>query len=158
MSDPLKPGLILDLHFTLRDEAGEVLDDSLSRGQPLSVLLGAGMLHKGVEEAVIGRHVGDTFTVVVPPEKGYGIRRGGAQPVPRAALPGDEALTPGHAFVVRTPDGRPMMLWVEKIVGDQVWVDPHHPLAGRTLTWDLTLLSARPALPEELRQGRPLDA
>ena len=87
MSDPLKPGLILDLHFTLRDEAGEVLDDSLSRGQPLSVLLGAGMLHKGVEEAVIGRHVGDTFTVVVPPEKGYGIRRGGASPSPAPRSP-----------------------------------------------------------------------
>lgn len=154
----IQPGTVVTLHFTLTDADGTVLDDSAARGQPLQALFGVGTLQRGVEAALEGHVQGDAVRAVVPPEQGFGVRRGEPMPVPRAALPDSDELVEGQALIVRTPDGRPMMLWVVALQGDDVLLDPNHPLAGRTLTWDMSVLHVRDANPEELRQGRPLDA
>jgi FKBP-type peptidyl-prolyl cis-trans isomerase SlyD len=143
-------GQVVQFHYTLFDEAGEVLDDSAEREAPMSAVVGAGQLLRGLDAALVGRSAGERFEVVVPPELGYGVRRGGPQPVPRSFFGAEAELTPQRALTVQMGDGRPMLLWVDRVEGDQVWVDPHHPLAGKTLRYVVEVLTARDATLEEL--------
>jgi FKBP-type peptidyl-prolyl cis-trans isomerase SlyD len=148
-------GKVVQFHYVLGDEHGTVLDSSRDRDTPMIYLHGAGNLVRGLEEALTGHAVGDQLRVEVPPERGYGLRKGGPQPVPRSIFPSDAPLVPGDSFTTKTPDGRPMMLWITRVEGDQVWVDPHHPLAGKTLRYAVEIVSIRKASPKEVRQGHP---
>jgi FKBP-type peptidyl-prolyl cis-trans isomerase SlyD len=155
--EQIQPGDVVTFHYVLYADGAEALDDSAARGVPARGIVGTGFLLPGLEEALIGKRVGQTFDLTLPPEKAWGERRGAPLPVPRAALPDDADLVVGGTFETRTPDGRPMLLWVVRIDDDQVWLDPHHPLAGRTLRYVVRLLDARPATAEERASGRPSD-
>lgn len=147
---------VVTFHYVLSGDDGEVLDDSAARGEPMEGLLGARFLVPGLDAALRGRAVGERFEVTLAPAQAYGERKGGPLPVPRTAFPDDAELTPGVTLTTRTPDGRPMVLWVDRVEGSQVWVDPHHPLAGRTLRYAVHVLAVRAATPGELAAGRPL--
>lgn len=152
----VQDGVVVSFHYVLSGEDGTVLDDSAARGMPMEGLVGTRFLVPGLERALRGHHAGDTFEVVLPPEQAYGLRKGGPLPVPRTAFPDDAELEPGTTLTTRTPDGRPMVLWVDRVEGSQVWVDPHHPLAGRTLRYVVQILSVRGASAAEMAAGRPL--
>jgi FKBP-type peptidyl-prolyl cis-trans isomerase SlyD len=152
----VRDGAVVTFHYELSGEDGTVLDDSAERGEPMHGLIGTRFLVPGLDRALRGRHAGESFEVVLPPDQAYGVRKGGPLPVPRTAFPDDAELTPGVTLTTRTPDGRPMVLWVDRVEGSQVWVDPHHPLAGRTLRYRVQILSVRTATPAELAAGRPL--
>lgn len=59
-------GKVVHIHYTLTDDAGEVLDSSAGQ-EPLAYLHGAGNIIPGLENVLAGKTVGDTLTVVVPP-------------------------------------------------------------------------------------------
>jgi FKBP-type peptidyl-prolyl cis-trans isomerase SlyD len=149
---------VVEFHYVLSDMDGTVLDNSRERNAPMSYLHGAANLVRGLEQAMVDHVVGDRFRVEVPPELGYGVRRGGPQPVPRSIFPADTDLAPGGSFTTETPEGNQMMLWITRIEGDQVWVDPHHPLAGQTLRYAVEVLQVREATLAEINQGRPVSS
>jgi FKBP-type peptidyl-prolyl cis-trans isomerase SlyD len=157
MARTITDGDVVAFHYALYDEQGALLDDSAARDTPLRGVVGTGFILPGLEKALAGKAAGERFEVTVPPALGYGERRGGPLPIPRSVLPPDVDLVPGANLATRTPDGTPMLLWIDRIEGDQVWVDPHHPLAGRTLHYRVQVLSVRPASFEERAAGRPLD-
>jgi FKBP-type peptidyl-prolyl cis-trans isomerase SlyD len=149
----IEAGSVVAFHYVL-SEGDTQLDDSRER-TPMLYLHGASNIVRGLEAAMDGRITGDTFTVTVSPEEGYGVRQGDPMPVPRDRLPEDMPTEPGSSFMTRTPDGRPMMLRVTKADADQIWIDPHHPLAGKTLTYEVEILGIRPATSEEKEVGHP---
>ena len=61
---------VVTIEYTLKDEHGKVLEDK----NTLTYLHGFKNIVQGLEEALEGKKVGDTLSVAVPPEKGYGIR------------------------------------------------------------------------------------
>lgn len=73
-------GTKITVHYTGRLESGEVFDSSLTRGEPFSFVLGAGMVIQGWEQGFAGMKVGGKRTIVVPPELGYGSRAIGTIP------------------------------------------------------------------------------
>jgi FKBP-type peptidyl-prolyl cis-trans isomerase SlyD len=64
---------MVTLEYTLKDDAGEVLDKSEGRG-PLTYLHGAGNLVPGLEKALEGKSAGDSLEVSIAPADGYGDR------------------------------------------------------------------------------------
>ena len=93
-------GKVVLIHYTLKDEAGTVLDKS-PEGQPLPYLHGAGNIVPGLEKELEGKNVGATFDVLIPPKDGYGEKSGpGPQAVPKSAFPKGANLVPGMAFRV----------------------------------------------------------
>lgn len=153
MSDVIQEQCVVAFRYQLTHD-GAVLDDNSDRA-PMLHLQGAGNIVKGLERAMLGHKTGDSFEVTLEPEDAYGERRGEAMPVPRSALPEDAELEPGGQLMTHTRDGRPMMLFITKVEGDEVWVDPHHPLAGKTLTWSIRILGVRRASSEEIEVGHP---
>ena len=64
-------------------------------------------------------------------------------------------LEPGSVFTVRAQSGQEFNVWVTRVDGDTVYVDANHPLAGKTLTFDVEVVAIRTATGEEVAQGRP---
>ncbi len=139
----------LTFHYTLRDAQAKVLDTS--RGSaPLACIEGAGQIIDGLEAVLRSMQPGETRKVVVPPERGYGLREEAlVQKVLRARLPVDEVRV-GDQFQTG-PDRHAPVVTVMAIEGDDVLLDANHPLAGQHLHFEVELMTARPATPAELR-------
>jgi FKBP-type peptidyl-prolyl cis-trans isomerase SlyD len=142
----------LSFHYTLRDAQAKVLDTSRG-GTPLACVEGAGQIIDGLEAVLRSMQPGETCKVVVPPERGYGLREEAlVQKVPRSQLPVDEVRI-GDQFQTG-PDRHAPVVTVLAIEGDDVLLDANHPLAGRVLYFEVELLTARPATPGELRAAQ----
>jgi len=151
----ISEGKVVLFHYTLKNEDGVVLDSS-NGADPLFYLHGGGNIVPGLEEELTGKSAGDKLSVVVPPEKGYGVPGGpGPQPVDRSAFPPEVQLEVGMQFHAEAPDGSPLTLWIAGLEGDQVLVDANHPLAGATLHFDIEVVSMRAATEGELADGHP---
>jgi FKBP-type peptidyl-prolyl cis-trans isomerase SlyD len=143
---------LLTFHYTLRDVSGRVIDTSRG-GEPMPFLEGAGQIIDGLEEPLRQMVAGEKRTIVVPPERGYGLRETElVQKVAKARLPvGD--IKVGDQFQTG-PDKQAPVVTVVAIEGDEVLLDANHPLAGQELHFEVELVSARPATPAELQQAQ----
>jgi FKBP-type peptidyl-prolyl cis-trans isomerase SlyD len=143
---------VVMIHYTLRNDAGEVLDSS-SGGEPLAYLHGQGNIIPGLEKALEGRQTGDSLSVSVEPAEGYGVRDDRlVQQVPRRQF-GGANVQPGMQFHAQTSQGQARVVTVMRIVGDMVTVDGNHPLAGQSLHFDVEVTGVRDASSEELEHG-----
>jgi len=143
---------VATIDYTLTDPSGAVIDTSKGRG-PLSYLHGASNIIPGLESALEGKGSGDSLTVDVPAERGYGPRDPNlVQPVPRSNFQGVADIKPGMQFEARTPDGA-RIVTVTQVDDANVTVDANHPLAGMDLKFDVTVVDVRQATPEELTHG-----
>jgi len=143
---------VVCIHYTLRDEAGVVLDSSLGR-TPLAYLHGKGNLVPGLEAALEGKSAGTRFEVAVAPEQGYGIRDDRlVQIVPRTKFGDASEITPGMQFKANGPGGT-RVLTVMRVERDLVTVDANHPLAGKTLYFQVEITEIRRATRDELMHG-----
>jgi FKBP-type peptidyl-prolyl cis-trans isomerase SlyD len=147
------PRTVVSIDYTLRDdEDGSVLDRSAA-GDPLVYLHGVGTLVPGLEAALLGRAIGETVSVVLGPEDAYGDYDPGlVQLATRAQFDGDVAV--GMQVEADDPDGPPVWT-VVGVEGDDVTLDGNHPLAGRTLRFDVTVRDVRQATDAEMAHGHP---
>jgi FKBP-type peptidyl-prolyl cis-trans isomerase SlyD len=135
----------------LTDEKGEALDSSEQDG-PLTYLHGAGNIVPGLEAALEGKSVGDALKVVVPPADAYGEHDDElVQAMPRDRFP-DGEIEVGMRFQAQSHGGA-RVLTVTALSDDEVTIDANHPLAGRTLTFDVTVREVRDATQEEIEHG-----
>jgi FKBP-type peptidyl-prolyl cis-trans isomerase SlyD len=144
---------VVTLHYTLKNEGGEVLESSSVSGEPLSYLHGTGSIIPGLETALEGRLVGDKFQVSIPPAQAYGERvESLVQRIPRDQFPNSERLTTGMQFQINGPQG-PLILTVQEVSETDVVVDGNHELAGETLTFDVEVTEVRAATEDEIEHG-----
>ncbi len=140
MTQAAKAGDKLRIHYTGRLEDGSVFDKSEGRG-PLEFTAGGGEVIPGFDRGVIGMAVGESRTLTVPPEEAYGPRDPNrVQSVPRNALPADIPTEPGTQLNLQTQDGQVIMVAVVSASDAEIELDANHPLAGQTLTFDVTLV------------------
>jgi FKBP-type peptidyl-prolyl cis-trans isomerase SlyD len=139
------------IHYTLRDDAGEVLDSSDGR-DPMTYLHGAGNIVPGLEKALDGKQAGDEVKVKVAPADGYGERDdANVRNVPRRRLP-EGKIEAGMRLRLQTEQG-PIIVAVTNVQGDYVTIDGNHPLAGRTLHFEVKVVEVRDATAEERTHG-----
>jgi len=139
----------LTFHYTLRNRDGRILDTSRGAA-PLSCLEGAGQIIEGLEDSLGRMTEGETRQVVVPPERGYGLREAElVQKVPRGHLPVDDVKV-GDQFQTG-PDRSAPVVTVVAVEGEVVLLDANHPLAGEELHFEVELIALRAATPEELQ-------
>jgi len=137
----VQSGDTVKLHYkgTLQD--GTVFDSSEGR-DPLQFEVGAGQIIPGLDEALPGMAPGDTKSVTIEPEQAYGDTNPNAiQSVPRETIPAELEIAVGTALQVETTDGRQIPVTVTEINDENVVLDANHPLAGKTLTFDIELVA-----------------
>ena len=139
MTETIQPGDTIAVDYTGKLENGEVFDSSEGK-TPLTFTVGAGMLIPGFDNAVVGMKKGDSKTVTIPPEQGYGPRNEEAVvEIPRAHIPDDIPLSEGLELQLQDPNGRPVPARVAQITEETVTMDINHFLAGQTLVFDITI-------------------
>jgi FKBP-type peptidyl-prolyl cis-trans isomerase SlyD len=143
---------VVSIHYTLTGDDGEVIDSSIGHA-PLAYIHGAGNIIPGLEDALLGKSVGDSFQVSIPPEDGYGLRDDAlVQAVPKEAFQGVDEILPGMQFHAESPHGVQLVTVVE-VQGDTVILDGNHPMSGQTLNFDVEVTDVRDATAEELDHG-----
>ena len=142
---------VVSFHYTVTDGSTEPVDSSRERGEPLTVLIGHGNIIAGLESALVDHAVGDRFMVNIAPAEAYGERRANhTQRVPKKYFQEVQSLRPGMSTVLQTNEAGPRMVVVRKIGSSVIDVDLNHPLAGKTLDFDVEITDIRDATPEEL--------
>ncbi|MBO2674911.1 peptidylprolyl isomerase [Shewanella algae] len=148
----VKEDMVVQFNYTLRDEKGEVLETNEGH-DPIAYLHGHDNMMPGVEKAIEGKEIGAKFSVTLPASETYGERVEGAeQRVSVKHLMGAKAWKPGMRAVVNTDQGQ-RQVTVVKVGKFMATVDINHPLAGRELTFDIEVVSAREATHEEIAHG-----
>lgn len=148
---------VVTLHYSLTVD-GELQETSRREGgAPFDYLHGANNIVPGLEEALTDKPVGETVKVTVPPAKGYGERNDEmVQAVPRANFPDDFDAKVGSVFHAQTEDGQVLQGFIADLPDDKmVVVDFNHPLAGKTLDFEVEVMGVRDANKEELEHGHP---
>lgn len=137
----IQPGSIVRFHYTLSID-GMVVDSSLDR-DPLTYIHGTGQIVSGLEDGLEGMNPGSKRHITLPPERGYGDRNPDAvQRIPREVFVGADELVVG-AVVSGRSGGIPFQAVVSEIGDDFVTLDLNHPLAGKTLDFDVEIIEVR---------------
>lgn len=135
----VRPGARVTLHFAILLADGREVDTT-RRGKPATFTIGDGNVPEGFEAALIGLSSGDDEQIPVPAERGFGLRREeNVRTLPIADFPEAEPLEAGLVVAFHSPEGD-LPGVVREIRGDEVVVDFNHPLAGRDLIFDVTIL------------------
>lgn len=142
---------VVQLHYRVSDAQG-LIEDS-AKGEPMLYLHGHQNMLPAIEQALEGKAAGDTLTLVVEPKDAYGERDENAiQSIQVKHLKGAKKWAPGMTAVVDTEHG-PRQVKIVKVGMFKAEVDVNHPLAGKTLTFELNVLSVRAASAEEIAHG-----
>lgn len=151
---------VVSFHYKLAEVApdgtrGDWLEESRG-GEPLFYLHGFHNVVVGLERALEGKSVGESIEITLKPEEAYGPRKPDAvQRVPIKHLQlqqGVTKLTPGVVASVKTDRGMRSVV-VAKVGKFNADVDFNHPLAGRTLYYEVKVVEIRDASAEEVAHG-----
>ncbi|GGO88257.1 peptidyl-prolyl cis-trans isomerase [Marinobacterium nitratireducens] len=132
------PGKTVTLHFAIRLEDGQLVDSNFD-AQPATFTVGDGNLLEGFEQSLFGLAPGTEETLTISPEKGFGQHNpANIQRMPRSQFK-DMDLEPGLVVSFQEPGGE--LPGIVSSFDDQVvYVDFNHPLAGKTLLFDVKIL------------------
>jgi peptidylprolyl isomerase len=122
--------------------------DSSADDEVTRFVLGDNEVIPGLERAIGGMEVGERKIVTIPPEEAYGLRLSRlVEEVSIDTLPKNLDLRIGNQLEVELADGSLCRMFIVKRGPDSVVLDANHPLAGKTLTFQVELLEvARPTL------------
>jgi len=133
----VKEGNTVKVHYTGKFEDDKVFDTSKER-EPISFKVGAGMMIPGFENGVVGLAEGESKTLKITPEEGYGQRNNDLiNEIPLEKLP--EGVVKGALLQAQTEQG-PMNVVVSEVKETTAMIDANHPLAGKNLVFDIELV------------------
>ena len=136
-----KNGDVVKVHYTGKLDDGTVFDSSRER-EPLSFELGQGQVIPGFEKAVLGTSVGESKSVRVPVDEGYGPHREQmVLVVPRQEIPDSIELEVGRRLQLQQQDGQALTVRITDLTEETVTLDGNHPLAGQDLNFEIELVA-----------------
>jgi FKBP-type peptidyl-prolyl cis-trans isomerase 2 len=136
----VKKGDTVRVHYTGKLTTGETFDSSAGR-EPLEFEVGAGMMIKGFDDAVIDMIIGDKKTVNILPADAYGERND--QMVidfPRSNFPDDMVPEVGMQLMMNNNAGQQFPVTIMEVGEETVILDANHMLAGKELVFDIEMV------------------
>ena len=134
---------------------GAIADQS-QPGQPLEFICGMGMLLPKFEAAIMDKEPGESVSFTLEAKDGYGeVIAEAIVELPKSVFMIDgkvaeDILFVGSQIPMSTADGHPMMGIVKEVKEESVTMDFNHPMAGKTLNFDVTVVDVRETTPEDL--------
>lgn len=135
----VKAGDTISVDYTGRFEDGSVFDSSLEK-TPLEFTVGAGKMIKGFDEGVVGMKIGETKLITISPEDAYGAYDSNLIRVYDRNAPELSSLGTLKVGMELSVGGRPIV-GIIGVTDGNVTIDFNHKLAGKTLIFEVTLLS-----------------
>lgn len=141
---------LVELKYSVRDKDNGKLLDNNREDKPFIILIGGNQIISGLEKALIGKEVGSKFSVEIQPKDAYGDRNNSLlQEVPKEQFSGID-LNVGMTLFGQGSNGETIQVVVNDIGEDSVIIDYNHPLAGKTLLFDINVISSREASESEI--------
>jgi peptidylprolyl isomerase/FKBP-type peptidyl-prolyl cis-trans isomerase SlpA len=135
-----KEGDEVQVHYTGKLEDGTVFDTSQD-GEPLSFTIGENRVIPGFESAVVGMEPGDSKTTEIEPDQAYGEHRDDmVMELDRDQIPEDVEPDVGQQLQLRLENGQTVPVLITALGEETVTIDANHPLAGRTLIFEIELV------------------
>jgi len=140
--EAIQEGSVVAIEYTLTDDSGNVIDSNVGK-EPLAYIQGAGQIVRGLEKELTGLKVGEQKKVRVQPQEGYGLPDPKAvQELPKEKIPPD-AHKVGAMLMTKGPQGQAIAMRVSEVKEKTIVVDFNHPLAGKTLNFDVKVVDIR---------------
>ncbi|HWQ67328.1 MAG TPA: FKBP-type peptidyl-prolyl cis-trans isomerase [Methanospirillum sp.] len=149
---PAAPGDHVEVYYSLSFPGGPVFESNIN-GSPFSFILSSGAVIRGFDTAIEGMIPGETKTVIIPPEEGYGERNESLIRI----IPLKEATDllkgfnkanvsislipgyPGPIIEYLPPEGKRQRYLFTSITNETVVIDTNKPLVGESLQFEITL-------------------
>lgn len=148
---------VVALHYTLNaiEENGEkTFIEKTETENPFTFLYGVGMMLPKFEEELQGMVAGDQKSFTITPEEGYGEKMENATTQLPAEMFAESGMPPiGAMLPLQDAQGNPATGIVLDVSSEAVTVDLNHPMAGKTLHFDIEVAETRLATEEELAHG-----
>lgn len=142
----VKDGMLVSIEYTLKGTDGKVIDSSKGK-EPLKYVHGQKSMIPGLEKELTGMKVGGEKNVTVKPEDAYGqINPNGFQEIPKEKIP-PNALKVGAVLQGQDDQGHPMLARIKEVKEKTVVIDMNHPMAGKTLVFNVKIVDIQPAPP-----------
>jgi FKBP-type peptidyl-prolyl cis-trans isomerase 2 len=133
-------GDTVKIQYTGKLDDGSVFDSS-DPNAPLAFTIGEGEVIPGVENGVVGMEEGETKTISIPPDEGYGPMRDELTvTVDRDQLPDGVEPEEGMPMQMQLPNGQVIPVRISEVSDGTVKIDANHPLAGKDLIFDVQLV------------------
>jgi FKBP-type peptidyl-prolyl cis-trans isomerase SlyD len=141
----VKDGTTVSIDYTLKGTDGKLIETSKGK-EPLKYVHGRRMMIPGLEKELTGMKVGGEKHVTVKPEDAYGpVNKNAFQEVPKEKIP-TNGLKVGAVLAAKSPEGQVVPMRVHEIKEKTVVMDMNHPMAGKTLVFDLKVVDIQPPL------------
>jgi FKBP-type peptidyl-prolyl cis-trans isomerase 2 len=138
----IEKGKQVSFDYTLKVD-GEVVDSSKDRS-PLEYVHGEGKIIPGLSRELEGMKPGEEKKIKIQPADAYGeVKPDAVRDVPRENLPEGLEAKEGMMLQVQTPSGGTMPVKITEVKDESVTIDFNHPLAGKTLHFDVKVVSVR---------------
>ena len=151
MSDKITQNKLVSLVYTITDEDDNILERI---DMPIQYIQGVkSQVIEKIETALDGHQVGDLVHVTLSPEEGFGAHD------PELTFSDDINNVPpqfhtiGAEVEFQNEQGESKIFYVTKIEDGKLTVDGNHPLAGKTITYNITVKEVRDATADELKHG-----
>ena len=139
--DIAEPGLFIKIHYSIKSSDGKTVGVS-RKGDPLGFVIGKGKVLKGLELGVVGLRPGESRTIHIPPEQGYGHRTSDKIiRVPKKELPTLKDIRIGRTVQYMNESGGMVNFLIVAVDDETVTLDANHPFAGQELIYDVTVVS-----------------
>ncbi len=135
-------GKQVSIEYTLTLEDKTVVDSNVG-ADPLTFIQGSHNIIPGLESALDGMTTGDSKQVTVTPEDAYGpVNEDAVSEIEKAHIPEDSHKI-GAVLQGQNPDGRVIIARVVEIKEETIMLDYNHPLAGKTLNFDVKIMDVQ---------------
>jgi peptidylprolyl isomerase len=135
-----KNGDTVKVHYAGKYETGEEFDSSIGR-EPLMFTIGGGEVITGFENAALGMSIGEKKSISLDPEKAYGhYNENLIIDMPTEFFPEDISPAEGLQLKIVDENGEEVLVEITKVEDEYIRLDANHPLAGKTLVFDIELL------------------
>jgi FKBP-type peptidyl-prolyl cis-trans isomerase SlpA len=144
MTVPITHGARVTLHYTLMLADGTVVESTRDHA-PETIVIGAGDVDPGLESCLIGLVSGAQQEFVITPGAAYGDATPVIESLPRSTFADAATLEIGSIVRFESDAGEQALGTVESLSAQTVHVDFAHPLAGKTLRFDVEIVGVEAA-------------
>ena len=143
---------VVGIEYTLKDKTGDVVDTNVG-DESLYFIQGLGSIVPGLERAMHGRPLGDSFEIEIKAAEGYGeFDATKVRKIPKSVVKNLGEVTPGMMLQAQGPDGMEVVT-VTQVTETEVHLDANHPMAGKDLFFAIRIAEIRDATEDELAHG-----
>ena len=134
-------GSQVKVHYMGTLDDGTQFDSSYDRGEPIAFTVGSGEMIDGFDAAVVGMSEGEKKTITLSPTEAYGeVNPDAYTTLSRTAFPDDFPVEDGGRVPLTGPNNEHFVGVISKFDDDEVTVDLNHPMAGKTLNFDIEVV------------------